>query len=79
MAKFRVIINKELCKGCSYCITSCPKGLIGLSNDINKSGYHFAIFVEKESCMGCGFCYQVCPEIAIEVIEENEKDIDERK
>jgi 2-oxoglutarate ferredoxin oxidoreductase subunit delta len=68
-------INKELCKGCGLCITACPKGSIGISNNLNIKGYHPAEYTEKEEsknrkCTGCALCAIICPDIAIEVFRD---------
>ncbi|MHB8882276.1 MAG: 4Fe-4S dicluster domain-containing protein [Thermodesulfovibrionales bacterium] len=65
--KGSIKIDKERCKGCRYCITICPSGVIGLGMHFNKSGYFPAIAVQREKCTGCGMCATVCPEIAITV------------
>lgn len=65
----RVIINKNLCKGCELCIIVCPKGLIGLDGKINQKGYHPAVLM-KEGCTGCGFCAMMCPDAIIRVYRD---------
>ncbi|MBN2735520.1 MAG: 4Fe-4S dicluster domain-containing protein [Spirochaetales bacterium] len=62
-----VVIKKELCKGCSFCIKACPKSVLSLSSDINNRGFNYAEYA-GEGCTGCGFCFYSCPELdAIEV------------
>ncbi len=62
-----VEINSHLCKGCDFCVTSCPPDCLGFSTDINARGYRFA-FYKGEGCTGCGICFYNCPEPgAIEV------------
>ncbi|MBI5049752.1 MAG: ferredoxin family protein [Nitrospirae bacterium] len=65
--KGKITIDKELCKGCGYCITACPKGLIAFNEEFNSMGYHYAIPVNSDECNGCGLCAVVCPDIAVEV------------
>ena len=69
--KGRIVIDRELCKGCGYCITACPKSLIVFDDSFNAMSYHPAIPLSSEKCNGCGLCAVVCPDIAIEVWKEN--------
>jgi len=67
----KIVIDRELCKGCHLCITVCPFHLLQVSNEINSKGYHPAKFVDPEwKCTGCTLCALMCPEIAIEVYKE---------
>ena len=63
--KINVAIDKERCKGCEYCSSSCPKEVIRMSGDLNRKGYHFAIMGDASECSGCRCCALMCPEIAI--------------
>jgi 2-oxoglutarate ferredoxin oxidoreductase subunit delta len=65
--KGSIKIKKELCKGCMFCMTFCPKHCIALSEKLNKKGYLVAEFDEHSGCTGCATCGLMCPEIAIEV------------
>ncbi|MFA5353008.1 MAG: ferredoxin family protein [Thermodesulfovibrionales bacterium] len=67
MIKGMIVINRELCKGCTYCVRSCPKGCIEIDNGFNEMGYFPAMFSAPEGCIGCAICARMCPEIAIEV------------
>lgn len=68
--KGRIEIDKELCKGCKYCVLSCPEGVIGIDTEFNKMGYFPAKVIHAEMCTGCTLCAQFCPEIAIVVWRE---------
>lgn len=77
MKKGRIEINKELCKGCDYCVKFCPKSLIEKDLGQNKSGFYPVVFRDcdlNRKCNGCKICAIVCPEAAIEIFiieEEN--------
>ena len=66
----RIEIDRERCKGCGYCIDSCPKNSIIQDEQFNSSGYYPAVFAHPEKCTGCAICAHVCPDIAIEVWRE---------
>lgn len=68
--KGKIVIDRELCKGCKYCITACPKGSIVIEVKFNSMGYFPAHFAHPERCTGCAQCAEMCPEIAIEVWRE---------
>ncbi len=65
--KGKVAIEKELCKGCGYCVISCPKGVLAMDSGFNLSGYFPALVKEALKCTGCALCAEICPEIAIKV------------
>ncbi|OFW58661.1 MAG: hypothetical protein A2133_08050 [Actinobacteria bacterium RBG_16_64_13] len=65
--KGRIEIDKERCKGCTFCIEFCPKKCISLSGELNLKGYFVAALDADNDCTGCGTCAVMCPEVAIEV------------
>ncbi|MEW5745457.1 MAG: ferredoxin family protein [Nitrospirota bacterium] len=69
--KGAIAINRELCKGCAYCVEACPTRSIGIEKRFNAMGYFPAHVLHPEQCTGCAVCAQVCPEIAIEVWQED--------
>ena len=67
--KFRVIVDRDRCKGCRLCVEFCPCSVLEMSrNDINAKGVPFAEAVAEEKCTGCLSCALVCPECAIEIM-----------
>lgn len=64
----KIVINKDVCKGCGLCVRACPKGVIELGKEINKSSYKYAVPV-NDNCIGCKACALTCPDIAIEVFK----------
>ncbi len=69
--KGRIVIDREMCKGCEYCMITCPLGIIMIEENFNKKGFMPAFCVDPEKCTGCSMCARMCPEIAIEVYREN--------
>ena len=62
-----VNIDRERCKGCTYCVHVCPQRIIELSNAVNTKGYHVCTVADAQKCTGCRFCAIICPEVAIEI------------
>lgn len=78
--KGRIEIDRELCKGCGFCVAACRQGQIEISGEINTKGYYPAHFKEecvtdpeKIQCTGCALCAINCPDVAIEVYREEKK------
>ena len=71
--KGRISINRELCKGCKYCVLACAKGVIVIDSEFNSNGYFPAKEAAMEKCNGCALCAQMCPEMAIMVWKEEDK------
>ena len=69
MARGRIVVNEELCKGCELCLAVCPKSLIHMATDrFTPKGYRPAELVDPEGeCTGCAICSTICPEAAITV------------
>lgn len=68
MAKGRIIIDPNRCKGCLLCIDECKFNEIAISKKINNFGYNIVEFQNKGKCTACKLCAIVCPDAAIEVI-----------
>jgi len=58
-------IDRELCKGCGFCIEFCPSDVLEFSKEFNKKGYHFPVQAHEERCNGCDLCGLYCPDFAI--------------
>ena len=75
VAKGRITIDKELCKGCYLCISVCPSDTIAITKEINQQGYCPVEFKENanegKSCIACMRCATICPDVAIEVYRES--------
>lgn len=63
----KVTFLKEICKGCSLCVTACPKHIIALSDAINAKGYNYAVLTDEAACIGCASCARMCPDCVITV------------
>lgn len=61
------IIESDRCKGCSLCIGACPKKVLAIGTESNKSGYYTAVVVAPEKCIGCCLCAFMCPDCCITV------------
>ncbi|WP_459938314.1 4Fe-4S dicluster domain-containing protein [Desulfonatronum parangueonense] len=71
-----VTFREDRCKGCSLCITVCPKEIITVSPRFNKSGYKVVEVTDDsmESCTSCAACALICPDYAISVWRNPAKD-----
>ena len=68
--KGKVVIDRELCKGCYLCIRACPVKALEKDRESNSSGSYPSKPVDAEGkCIACGNCYEVCPDVCIEVYE----------
>ncbi|MFH1624030.1 MAG: 4Fe-4S binding protein [Pseudomonadota bacterium] len=63
----KIVINRDRCKGCSFCVDACPKDLIKIDMELNIQGYLPATIEDNDNCTGCALCAEVCPDVAIEV------------
>ena len=74
MAKkqYKVVFNRERCKGCELCASFCPKKIIEMDTQVNAKGYCPAKITRQEECIGCQSCATVCPDCAIEIFVEEE-------
>jgi 2-oxoglutarate ferredoxin oxidoreductase subunit delta len=68
--KGKVAIDSDLCKGCKYCVLSCPEEVLAINEQFNARGVFTAKAAHPEKCTGCSICAQMCPDIAIVVWKE---------
>jgi 2-oxoglutarate ferredoxin oxidoreductase subunit delta len=70
--EIHIIVDR--CKGCSFCVTYCPKDVLELSEEFNKKGYHPPCVKKPDDCVACHLCEMLCPEFAIYVtLKEDEQ------
>ena len=69
MARGRIVVDEELCKGCGLCTEVCPQNVLVMALDrFTPRGYHPAALDESDGhCTGCMICAQMCPDAAITV------------
>ena len=66
MAKAKVVIRKDRCKGCELCISVCPKHILAIDDtEVNINGYHAVNIIAEEECIAwqlrhyvSGWCHQ---------------------
>ena len=63
----KLTFNTEKCKGCRLCVRACPKGILRMSESLNKSGLHYIECIDQEKCAGCKSCGIVCPDGVITI------------
>ena len=71
-----VAFREDRCKGCSLCMTVCPKEIITMSSRFNKSGYKVVEVTDENlnTCTSCAACALICPDYAIAVWRTPAKD-----
>jgi 2-oxoglutarate ferredoxin oxidoreductase subunit delta len=67
--KGKVLINRELCKGCFLCIRACQANVLEEDTQPNQSGTYPCKVARVEKCGACGNCWEVCPDLCIEVYQ----------
>ena len=69
MAKGRVVIEEDRCKGCTLCTTACPQAILFMDDEwLNARGYHPVRLIDPQGrCTGCGLCAVICPDACLTV------------
>lgn len=72
MAKVKgaIVVDIERCKGCEVCVSACPTSVIGMADQVNGKGYHYAYMENPDECIGCANCAIVCPDGVITVYKK---------
>lgn len=70
--RFKVLFNREKCKGCELCVSFCPKKILALDSAVNTKGYHPACITDSAQCVGCTSCATMCPDCCISIYELEE-------
>ncbi|MFH1035902.1 MAG: 4Fe-4S dicluster domain-containing protein [Pseudomonadota bacterium] len=70
VAKGRVVVVQERCKGCEFCINYCARGVLSMSRSYNRKGYHYPEADAARACVNCHFCEAICPEFAIFSVDD---------
>jgi len=71
---FKYVIDMDRCKGCSLCVSICPKDVLEISEQVSAKGYFPVYQARPEDCILCAMCCTMCPDVAItitEVIEDS--------
>ncbi len=68
MAKGRIIIDVDRCKGCALCTHQCPVHILELdTSTTNSKGYTPLNVSDPDKCIACMFCAMICPDSVITV------------
>ena len=62
--RFKVVFNREKCKGCELCINFCPKGILALDPEVNAKGYHRPASLIRKSASAAQAARPCVPTIA---------------
>jgi len=65
--RFRLLIDRERCKGCALCIAACFRNVLSLNGRINTRGHQYVHVENGAECAGCRKCGEICPDAAIEI------------
>lgn len=55
-----IVINEDLCKGCSICVDFCPTNVLEMKGSV-------VTVKNLEACTRCQLCDLRCPDFAIQV------------
>ena len=66
---FEYHLDSDRCKGCSLCVSVCPKNVLEISDTVNRIGYFPAYQARPEDCIYCATCCRMCPDVAITITQ----------
>ena len=72
-----IIVIKDRCKGCNFCIEFCPNNVLEISTEFNIKGYHPPQVVNIDRCAFDGLCERICPDSAIIVVRKEAQVVEE--
>jgi len=61
----KIYVKHDRCKGCTFCVEYCPKGVLEMSDGFSPKGYHYPYAKEPDACVDCKLCQRICPEFSI--------------
>jgi carbon-monoxide dehydrogenase iron sulfur subunit len=73
-----VLIDKERCIGCKFCLAVCPFGVIDITRD-GKAVVKCDLCIERTKAGEEPACVEACPTGALELVEEKELAAGKRK
>jgi len=65
-----ILVVRDRCKGCSFCIEFCPKDVLEQDPKLNIRGAHPPRVKDSSLCVGCGVCEEICPDFGIFLVEK---------
>lgn len=65
-----VLVQRDRCKGCAFCVEFCPFHALELEAEYNAKGYHPPRLASPDKCNGCDLCGLYCPDFAIFALRE---------
>lgn len=61
-------IATDRCKGCSLCISVCPRDVLELDETlVNPLGHHPVRLTDAARCTSCALCARICPDAVFAV------------
>jgi 2-oxoglutarate ferredoxin oxidoreductase subunit delta len=67
-----IVVVRDRCKGCAFCIEFCPRDILEQETKLNVRGVHAPRVKDSALCVGCGVCEEICPDFAIFLVDKRE-------